>query len=79
MQLPEGASVNRTEAVVKRVEEIARNTPGVASVTSVVGFSLIDNLTKSNSALIGMRASGSSMFTAASSGRAPAPPAPRGW
>jgi hydrophobe/amphiphile efflux-1 (HAE1) family protein len=52
VQLPEGASVNRTEAVVKRVEEIARNTPGVESVTSVVGFSLIDNLTKSNSALV---------------------------
>jgi len=52
VQLPEGASVNRTEAVVKRVEEIARNTPGIASVTSVVGFSLIDNLTKSNSALV---------------------------
>ena len=42
IQLPEGASVNRTETVTKRVEEIARNTPGVASVTSVVGFSLID-------------------------------------
>ena len=52
VQLPEGASVNRTEAVVKRVEEIARNTPGVASVTSVVGFSLLDSLNKSNSALI---------------------------
>ena len=52
VQLPEGASVNRTEAVVRRVEEIVRNTPGVASVTSVVGFSLIDNLRKSNSALV---------------------------
>jgi hydrophobe/amphiphile efflux-1 (HAE1) family protein len=52
VQLPEGASVTRTEAVVKRVEEIVKNTPGVASVTSVVGFSLIDNLTKSNSALV---------------------------
>jgi hydrophobe/amphiphile efflux-1 (HAE1) family protein len=52
VQLPEGASVNRTEAVVKRVEEIVKNTPGVASVTSVVGFSLLDNLRKSNSALV---------------------------
>jgi hydrophobe/amphiphile efflux-1 (HAE1) family protein len=52
VQLPEGASLNRTEAVVKRVEEIVKNTPGVASVTSVVGFSLLDNLRKSNSALI---------------------------
>src|SRR6202140_671464 len=52
IQLPEGASVNRTAAVTKRVEEIARNTPGIASVTSVIGYSLIDGLTKSNSALL---------------------------
>ena len=54
VQLPEGASVNRTEAVVKRVEEIARNAPGVANVTSVVGYSLLDGLNKSNSALLVM-------------------------
>ena len=52
VQLPEGASVNRTDAVTRRIEEIARNTPGVANVTSVVGFSLIDGLVKSNSALL---------------------------
>ncbi len=52
VQLPEGASVNRTDAVARRVEEIARNTPGVRNVTSVVGFSLIDGLAKSNAALV---------------------------
>jgi hydrophobe/amphiphile efflux-1 (HAE1) family protein len=52
IQLPEGASVNRTAEVTKRVEEIARNTAGIASVTSVIGYSLIDGLTKSNSALL---------------------------
>ena len=52
VQLPEGASVNRTDAVTKRVEEIARKTPGVAHVTAVVGYSMIDGLTKSNSALL---------------------------
>jgi len=52
VQLPEGASVNRTDAVTKHVEEIIRNTPGVANVTSVVGFSLIDGLAKSNGALL---------------------------
>jgi hydrophobe/amphiphile efflux-1 (HAE1) family protein len=52
VQLPEGASVNRTDAVTRRVEEIIRKTPGVDAVTSVVGFSLIDGLTKSNSALL---------------------------
>jgi hydrophobe/amphiphile efflux-1 (HAE1) family protein len=52
IQLPEGASVNRADAVTKRVEEIARNTPGIAAVTSVIGYSLIDGLVKSNSALL---------------------------
>jgi hydrophobe/amphiphile efflux-1 (HAE1) family protein len=52
IQLPEGASVNRTSAVTARIEEIVRNTPGVASVTSVIGYSLIDGLTKSNSAML---------------------------
>jgi hydrophobe/amphiphile efflux-1 (HAE1) family protein len=52
IQLPEGASVNRTDTVTKRVEEIIRNTPGVANVTSVVGYSLIDGLAKSNGALL---------------------------
>jgi hydrophobe/amphiphile efflux-1 (HAE1) family protein len=52
IQLPEGASVNRADAVTKRVEEIARSTPGIADVTSVIGYSLIDGLVKSNSALL---------------------------
>jgi len=52
IQLPEGASVNRTAAVTTRIEDIVRNTPGVASVTSVIGYSLIDGLTKSNSAML---------------------------
>jgi hydrophobe/amphiphile efflux-1 (HAE1) family protein len=52
VQLPEGASVGRTDAVTKRVEEIARKTPGVDHVTSVVGYSMIDGLTKPNGALL---------------------------
>ncbi len=52
VQLPEGASVNRTAAVTARIEQIVRDTPGVASVTAVIGYSLIDGLTKSNSAML---------------------------
>ncbi|MBI3435470.1 MAG: multidrug efflux RND transporter permease subunit [Proteobacteria bacterium] len=52
VQLPEGASVNRTDAVTRRVEDIVRATPGVAAATSVVGYSMIDGLVKSNSALL---------------------------
>ena len=52
LQLPEGASVNRSDALARRVEEIVSTTDGVAGVTSVVGYSMIDGMSKSNSALI---------------------------
>ena len=50
MRLPEGASINRTEAVVEQVESIIRPIPGVAGVLSVVGFDFIDSLAASNQA-----------------------------
>jgi hydrophobe/amphiphile efflux-1 (HAE1) family protein len=52
VQLPEGASLNRADAVTRRIEETVRATPGVANVTSVVGYSMLDGLAKSNSALL---------------------------
>src|SRR5208282_1445317 len=41
VQLPNGASLERTTAVTADVEEILMNTPGVERVTSFVGFSLL--------------------------------------
>jgi HAE1 family hydrophobic/amphiphilic exporter-1 len=41
MQLPAAASLERTVAAAKEVETIARHTPGVQQITSVVGFSLL--------------------------------------
>jgi HAE1 family hydrophobic/amphiphilic exporter-1 len=41
MDLPNAASLERTSAAAKRVEEILANTPGVEYTTSVVGFSLL--------------------------------------
>jgi hydrophobic/amphiphilic exporter-1 (mainly G- bacteria), HAE1 family len=41
MQLPNAASLERTSAAAKRVEQILANTPGVQYTTSVVGFSLL--------------------------------------
>jgi hydrophobe/amphiphile efflux-1 (HAE1) family protein len=52
VQLPEGASVNRTAVVTQRVEQIIRGTPGVQNVTSVAGYSMLDGLAKSNGALL---------------------------
>src|ERR1700686_5332768 len=41
MQLPNGASLERTSAVVQQVEKIIMNTPGVEKSTCFVGFSLL--------------------------------------
>ena len=41
MQLPNAASLERTEAAAAEVEKILANTPGVQYTTSVVGFSLL--------------------------------------
>jgi HAE1 family hydrophobic/amphiphilic exporter-1 len=55
MRLPEGASVNRTQAVVAQVEDIIRPIPGVEGVLSVVGFNFIDGLASSNQAFFVIR------------------------
>lgn len=49
-RLPEAASVNRTIAAQREVEEILTGLPGVESVVSVMGYSLLDGITKSNAA-----------------------------
>ena len=49
-QLPEGASVNRTAVVAERVEKLLQAIPGVADISTVVGYSTLDGLSKSNSA-----------------------------
>jgi hydrophobic/amphiphilic exporter-1 (mainly G- bacteria), HAE1 family len=41
MQLPNSASMERTSAAAKQVEEVLAKTPGVHYTTSVVGFSLL--------------------------------------
>jgi HAE1 family hydrophobic/amphiphilic exporter-1 len=55
MRLPEGASLNRTEELVKRVEEIVRPVPGVAGVISVVGLNFIDYVASPNQAFFVVR------------------------
>ena len=41
MQLPNAASLERTEAAAKKVEQVLMHTPGVKYTTSAVGFSLL--------------------------------------
>ena len=41
VQLPNGASLERTHAIVEQVEKVIMNTPGVEESTCFVGFSLL--------------------------------------
>jgi len=41
LQLPDAASLRRTDQVTKKIEKILAETPGVKYTTSVVGFSLL--------------------------------------
>src|SRR6185437_15426055 len=43
VQLPDGASVGRTQKALDRVTEIASKTPGVSHVVSIAGVSALDN------------------------------------
>ena len=43
-QLPDGASKERTDAVLQRISTIAKNIPGVDHVVTVSGVSVLDNL-----------------------------------
>ncbi|HEX8026899.1 MAG TPA: multidrug efflux RND transporter permease subunit [Vicinamibacterales bacterium] len=52
VQLPEGASTNRTARVVEQIEGVLKKTDGIANYTSVVGYSFLDGLAKSNSTFI---------------------------
>ena len=53
LQLPDGASLQRTEAVSERVMQVLTNTPGVAAVSEFAGLSLV---------ALGNSANASSMF-----------------
>lgn len=46
--MPDGASINRTQAVAEKVESIFKNIPGVDTRTQLTGYSLLDSGFKSN-------------------------------
>jgi hydrophobe/amphiphile efflux-1 (HAE1) family protein len=52
VQLPQGASVNRSLAVAKQIEEILKPDPAIAHVLAVPGYSIIDGTVQSNSVFI---------------------------
>jgi multidrug efflux pump len=53
--LPDAASQNRTVAVARNVQQIARKVPGVDTVVTVVGFDLISGTSASNAAFVIVR------------------------
>jgi len=44
LQLPNAASLQRTEGAAQKVEEIIKNTPGIHGYVSVLGFSLLSTV-----------------------------------
>jgi HAE1 family hydrophobic/amphiphilic exporter-1 len=52
IQLPDAASLERTDKVTRKVEEILAETSGVASVTAVAGYSLLTGSLSPNNAFI---------------------------
>ena len=44
LQLPNAASMQRTDAVSSQVEEVLKNTPGVAHVTTVMGYNMLSGV-----------------------------------
>ncbi|RKT45342.1 efflux RND transporter permease subunit [Thiocapsa rosea] len=52
VQLPQGASVNRTFEVVKELETLVKADPAVAHVVTITGFSILDGAVLSNSAAV---------------------------
>ena len=52
VQLPDGASVNRTSEAVKQVEDVLKTMPQVQDTMAIIGFSLLDSYSASNNAFV---------------------------
>ena len=51
VQLPDGASLERTDAAAKKVRDLLQSTPGVDIVGSISGLNFLTNAAQSNSAV----------------------------
>jgi hydrophobe/amphiphile efflux-1 (HAE1) family protein len=51
VQLPDGASLERTDTVAKQVRDVLKNTPGVDIVGSISGLNFLTQAAQSNSAV----------------------------
>ncbi len=55
VQLPDASSLERTEAVIRQLDTILEETPGVESWAAFAGFSLIDSTVSSNAGAVFIR------------------------
>jgi hydrophobe/amphiphile efflux-1 (HAE1) family protein len=52
IQAPDGTSLERTNEILNKVDQIARKLPGVAHTVAVGGFNILSSTSQSNSALV---------------------------
>lgn len=52
VQLPDGASVGRTQEVMRQVEKIVRTEPSVTDISSITGINFIDNYSAPNAGFL---------------------------
>ena len=52
LQLPDAAALGRTEAVMKKIDKVMKETPGVADWVSISGFSLLSGTNGSNLGMV---------------------------
>ena len=52
VELPEGASLQRTDEILKQVEGIVGNTPGVRSAVGLAGYNILNGLNFPNAAMM---------------------------
>jgi multidrug efflux pump len=52
LQMPDAASLDRTDVAIRKMEEIARRTPGVKFTFAVSGFSVLSGTNQSNTAVM---------------------------
>ncbi len=52
VQLPDGASLQRTQAVVQRVEGFLRQDPGVRNIVALAGLDILSRSNQTNSAVV---------------------------
>jgi multidrug efflux pump len=52
LALPDGASLDRTDAVMKRMADLAQNVPGIEGTFAITGLNILTNTNQTNTAVV---------------------------